>query len=82
MDHFRRHGRRYQYQNKHPRKRLQKAKDRDDAITEHRILAIVQREKDRAQWKRINYAMNKEMGRSVKEVDVQREDGSTVTHST
>ena len=80
MDHFRRHGCRHR--NIHLRIRLQKAQDRDDEIAELRILAIIQREKDRAHWKRINYAMEKERGRSVKEVDVQRDDGSNVTHST
>jgi len=38
--------------------------------------------KDRSQWKRINYAMEKERGWSVGEVYVQREDGTTVTHNT
>ena len=51
-------------------------------MAESRILAIIQREKDRSQWKRINCAMEKERGRSVGEVDVQREDGTIVTHNT
>ena len=80
MDHFRRHGRRYR--NRHLRKRLLKAQDREDAMAESRILAIIQREKDRSQWKRINYAMEKEKGWSVGEVYVQREDWTTVTHNT
>ena len=73
MDHFRWHG--HRYQNRHLRKRLQKAQDREDAMVESRILAIIQREKDRSQWKIINYAMEKERGRSVGGIDVQREMG-------
>ena len=45
VDHFRRHGKRYRA--KHLRSRLRLAQDREDKEVEIRILAIIQREKDR-----------------------------------
>ena len=75
VDHFRQHGKRYSA--KHLRNRLRLAQDREDEEAEMRILAIIQREKDCAAWRRIRYAQDKEQGRSIREVGVQDEDGNT-----
>jgi hypothetical protein len=54
---FRKHGK--QYRRKHLYKCLQDAKDAEDDAREKEILAIIQSEKDRSFWRRINYAMGK-----------------------
>ena len=56
-DYFRKHGK--QYRRKHLYKCLQDAKEMEDNATEKEILAIIQREKDRSFWRRINYTMGK-----------------------
>ena len=53
---FQRHGRRYRW--KHLQDRLKKARTRKDEEAEVRILTIIQREKDRAYWRKLNYSMS------------------------
>ena len=53
---FQRHGRRYR--KKHLQERLEKARTRKDEEAEVRILAIIQREKDRAYWRKLNYSLS------------------------
>ncbi len=68
-DYFRVHGK--QYQRKHLYKCLKEAGDNDDNQREKEILAIIQWEKDRSFWRRINYVMGKAGGGSVHRVLVE-----------
>ena len=72
-DYFRKHGK--QYRRKHLYKCLQDAKDAEDEAKEKEILAIIQREKDRGFWRRINYSMGKPRGGSVRRVLTENEEG-------
>ena len=45
--------------------RLKISQDKGDEQAEKRILAILQGEKDRAHWRRLNYEMRKSYGRSA-----------------
>ena len=72
-DYFRRHGRKYRRQ--HLTRRLDAAWQRHDEEAERNILLILHRERDRAEWRRRNYCMGKRMGRSVRVVQVETEDG-------
>ena len=76
---FRKHGQRYR--RKHLQSRLQAAKDRRDEEAEHRILAILAREKSRSYWRRLNYSMAKPKGRSVRTVQTATEDGEVTEHT-
>jgi hypothetical protein len=54
---------------------LEEAQDREDDAAERKILAIIKREKYRAVWRWLNYALGKHIrGRSVRAVQV--EDGA------
>ncbi len=54
---------------------LEEAQDQEDDAAERKILAIIKRKKDRAFWRRLNYAIGKHVrGRSVRAVQV--EDGA------
>jgi hypothetical protein len=46
----------------------------EDDLREKEILAIIQREKDRSFWRRINYGMGKARGGSVRKVLVESAD--------
>ena len=46
-------------------------------MAEKRILAIIQREKGRAFWRRINYVLGKHRGGAVRSVEVENEDDET-----
>lgn len=56
------------YQTKHLKKRLQVAQVNGDSEAERHILEIIQREKDRAYWKRLNLALGKKRSSSVSAV--------------
>ncbi len=71
-DYYRINGK--QYQQKHLQKCLQMAREMEDDRREKEILAIIQREKDRSFWRRINYSMGKACGRSVWRVLVESGD--------
>ncbi len=75
IEHFRRHGKRYRQ--KHLNRRLQLAQEKEDEAAENQILAIIRQERDRAFWRRINYTLGKKRGRSVREVEVEDEEGTT-----
>ena len=62
-DYYKKH--RHRDRRKHLNKRLDAAKERNDEEAETKILAILQREADRAYWRRLNYSMAKPRGRSV-----------------
>ena len=73
FNYFRCHG--YSYRRKHLASCLEKAQDTEDEAAEKKILAIIQREKDRSYWKRLNRAIRKKRGGSVGTVEVEDKDG-------
>jgi hypothetical protein len=79
-DHFRKHG--GSYQRKHLRRQLIAAREREDKEAEKQILAIIQQEKDKSFWQRINYVLGKQRGGSCFKVQVEQEDGTVIEHST
>ena len=78
--HFEIHGQ--SYRTKHLKKRLQVAQINGDSEAERRILEIIQREKDRAYWKRLNLALGKKRSSSVSAVQVVDEDGNMTEFNT
>ncbi len=56
-DQFRKHGNAYRW--KHLYQCLDTAKEKEDKEAEKQILSIIQREKDRGFWRRLNYALGK-----------------------
>ena len=58
--------------------RLSLAQQRQDEEAENRILAIIQREKDRAYWRRLKYSMSKPQGRSIRVVQAEIDIGEVV----
>jgi hypothetical protein len=53
------------YRHKHLNDCLSRARDKEDSVKEKEILEIIQREKDRSFWRRINWAMGKARNGSV-----------------
>jgi len=64
------------YQRKHLYRRLQTAKEKEDEEAECQILAIIQREKDKSFWQRLNYALGKPRGESCFKVQVEQAKGT------
>ena len=52
------------------------SQDKGDEQAEKRILAILQGEKDRTHWRRLNYGMRKSYGRSAQVVSEKADDGN------
>ncbi len=75
-NYFRKNGR--QYCKKHLADCLARARDREDSKREREILAIIQRERDRLFWRRLNYVMGKARRRSVRKVLIEDEDSGTL----
>ena len=73
---FRKHGKKYR--NRHLKVRLKISQDKGDEQAEKRILAILQDEKDRTHWRRLNYGMCKSYGRSSRVVSEKTDDGNIV----
>ncbi len=71
-DYFQRHGK--QYCQKHLLKCLNNTKDAKDEQRGKEILAIIQREKDRSFWRRLNYFMGEPRSGLVRRVLVEDED--------
>ena len=68
-DYLRKHGKWHRQQ--HLTQCLKAVKDREDENAEQKFLAIIQREKDRSFWRRLNFALGKHFqGRSVRKVQV------------
>ena len=63
------------YRTKHLKKRLEVARQNEDEVSERRILEIIQREQDRAYWRRLNSALGKRRGSSVSAVQMKDDDG-------
>jgi hypothetical protein len=79
-DHFRKHGQ--PYRRKHLQRCLLQAREKDDKKAEKQILAIIQQEKDRSFWRRINYVLGKHISGSCFKVQVPQEDVGVVEHTT
>jgi hypothetical protein len=72
-DHFLKHGR--YCRRKHLYNRLDAAKERDDEEATDKILSIIQREKERSFWRRMNYALGKPRSGACLKVQVEKENG-------
>jgi len=66
----------HKYRRKHLQNRLRHARDEEDDEAEKAILAIIMRERDRARWRQLNFAMGWKWGRSVQMVQVEQEDST------
>ena len=75
---FKKHGNKHR--RKHLKSRLEQARQRKDEEAEARILSIIQREKDRSYWRRLNFGMKKRKGRSVRLVTEDLGAGVTREH--
>ncbi len=62
-DYFAKHGQRYR--KKFLQKRLTVARAKRNAKAEKEILELIEREKQRAFWRRLNYSMRKKSGGSM-----------------
>ena len=72
-NYFRKHG--HRFRRKHLRSRLDKARRARNAEAEQRILEILEREKQRSYWRRLNFSMKKPKGRSARVVSEESEAG-------
>eukprot|EP00956_Cyclotella_meneghiniana_P026049 scaffold55510_cov37-Cyclotella_meneghiniana.AAC.1 len=70
------------YRKRHLDRRLAAARDKEDSEAEQRILQIIQREKDRAFWRRLNWSLGKKRGTSVGAVQVVDGEGDTTEYRT
>ncbi len=61
---------------------MAQAKERGDEKAEGEILGIIKRERERAFWRRVKYAMKKQSGGSVREVQVEDDEGELVEFTT
>ena len=77
---FRRHGQKYR--RNHLDRCLLRAQNRKDEEAEKKILAIIQREKQRSFWRAQNMAMGKKKGSSVRTVQTSDEEGQVTEHRT
>jgi hypothetical protein len=64
------------YCRKHLYNCLDAAKEREDKEAARKILDIIQREKERGFWRRMNYAIGKPRGGAYFKVQVEKEDGT------
>jgi hypothetical protein len=80
-DYFWKHGQRHRQQ--HLTNCLEAAQEREDNTAEHNILAIIKQEKDKAFWRRLDYALGKHVrGRSVRTVQVENGAGGVLDFNT
>jgi hypothetical protein len=80
-DKSRKHGKQHRW--KHLYQCFDKARERGDEDREKEILAIIQREKDRSFWRRLNYVTGKPRTGSVRRVLVENGDQEgTLTENT
>jgi hypothetical protein len=73
-DYYRKHG--SYYRRKHLYSRLSAAWEKEDEEAAGQILAIIQREKERKYWRRMNYALGKPRGGACFKVQVENADGT------
>ena len=76
-DYFRKNGR--QYCKKHLADCLAWVRDREDSEWEREILVIIQWERNRSFWRRLDYVMGKARSGSVRKVLIEDEDSGTLT---
>jgi hypothetical protein len=69
-NHFRKHGK--YYQGKHLYCCLETVKEKEDEEGKCQILTIIQQEKDRSFWRRLNYALGKPQGGACFKVHVEQ----------
>jgi hypothetical protein len=78
---FRKHGK--QHRQQHLNQCLEAAQDWEDETAERQILAIIKREKDRALWRWLNYALGKHVrGQSIWAVQVEDGAGGVIDYKT
>ena len=77
-NYFRKHG--HRYRRRHLKDRLGKARKAGNEEAEKRILEIIDREKQRSYWRRLNFSMQKQRGRSARVVSDEQEDGEVVEY--
>ena len=70
----------HRYRRKHLNNQLKVAQKEANEEAETRILAIIQRKKDRALLRRLNYSMSKSYGRSARVVSEVSDDGVVTEH--
>ena len=68
----------YCYRRKHLNNRLLRSQQLKDEESENKTSAIIQRDKDRSEWRRRNNTMEKPMDRSARIVQASTEDGVIV----
>ena len=73
-DHFRKNGK--YYRRKHLYRRLEIAKEKENEEAERQILLIIQQEKDKSFWRRLNYALGKPRGGACFKVQLEQEEGT------
>lgn len=78
--HFARYG--HRHRRAHLTHRLHAARDNQDENAERRILQIIKGEKERAFWRRLNWALGKHRGCSVRAIQVENQDGSISEYNT
>ncbi len=78
-DHFQKHGQLYRQQ--HLQQHLAATKEKEDKEAEKQILAIIQQEKDRTFWRRINYILGKQSSGACFKVQVPQKDGGVIEHT-
>jgi hypothetical protein len=74
-EYFCKHG--HAYRKRHLQNRLSIARANKNKEAEQKILAIIQRERERAFWRRLNYTMSRRSGKSIRMVQVKQNDGTT-----
>jgi hypothetical protein len=80
-DYFQKHGKWHRRQ--HLNQCLEEAKDRADDEAKQKILAIIQWEKDRSLWRRLNFALGKHIrGQSIGEVQIEDGNGGILEFDT
>ena len=77
---FTKHGQRHR--RAHLTQRLHTARDKQDSAAERRILQIIKGERDRAFWRRLNWALGKRRGCSVRAIQVEHQDGTISEYDT
>jgi hypothetical protein len=77
-NHFCKH--KMSYRRKHLQRGLAVAREKEDDEAERQILSIIQQEKDKSFWRRINYVLGKPRGGSCFKVQVEQEDGTVKEH--
>jgi hypothetical protein len=80
-DYFRKHGQ--YYRRKHFYKRLKEAKDKENERKEKEILAIIEHERNKSLWRRLNYSKGKCQGGAPQRILVEEgQEGKLIKYNT